>query len=158
MYRCGVSIALLFHTHWTFLHTHPHTHYTTLLGPLGNPCWHAAWRLTCGLRESVCNVAVEVPNEGGDDDEEKLLAISYFYLSFSYLFLFQASFPYRIPNHLARRIFMGQRGKKNMYMSTVIVCVHYLIFHDTNNPIIMTPPLFSILTRYYSFSSSSSPP
>lgn len=39
--------------------------------------------------------------------KKKLLAISYFYLSFSYVFLFQGSFLYRIPNHLALRIFMG---------------------------------------------------
>jgi len=139
MYRCGVSIALLFHTHWTFLHTHPHTHYTTLSGPLGNPCWHAAWRLTCGLRVCVCNVAVEVPNEGGDDEEnywQFLISTCLFLIFFVSRFIFISySQPSSTPD------FYGLKGQKKyvyVYRNRV-----NLIFHDTNNPIIMTRLLFS---------------
>lgn len=103
-----VSIALLFHTHWTFLHTHPHTLHH-FVGPARKSL------LTCGVaadmwleRESVCNVAVEVPNEG-DDDEEKTIGNFLFLLVF-FLFFFVSRFiskVYCTPNHLARRIFMG---------------------------------------------------
>lgn len=86
MYRCGVSIALLFHTHWTFLHTHPHTLHH-FVGPARKSL------LTCGVaadmwleRECVCNVAVEVPN-GGDDEEHSGIGNFLFLLVF-FLFLF----------------------------------------------------------------------
>lgn len=91
--------------------------------------------------------------------KKKLLAISYFYLSFSYFFFFcfKVHFQgilYSQPSSTPD--FYGLKGQKKyvyVYRNRV-----YLIFHDTNNPIIMTRLLFSILTRYYSFSSSSSSP
>lgn len=54
--------------------------------------------------------------------KKKLLAISYFYLSFSYFFCFKVHFSgisYSQPSSTPD--FYGLKGKKNMYMSTVIV-------------------------------------
>lgn len=148
-----VSIALLFHTHWTFLHTHPHTLHH-FVGPARKSL------LTCGVAADmwlesvcVCNVAVEVPNEGGDD-EEKTIGNFLFLLVFFLFFCFKVHFQgilYSQPSSTPD--FYGLKGKYvYVYRDRV-----YLIFHDTNNPIIMTRLLFSILTRYYSFSSSSPP-
>lgn len=152
-----VSIALLFHTHWTFLHTHPHTLHH-FVGPARKSL------LTCGVaadmwleKESVCNVAVEVPIEGGDDDEEKTIGNFLFLLVFFLFLLFQRSFlRYIVFPTISHAGFLWAQGEKkyvHVYRNRV-----YLIFHDTNNPIIMTPPLFSysyqVLFFLFFFSSS----
>lgn len=156
MYRCGVvcqSPCCFTHTGPFFTRTHTHTLHH-FVGPARKSL------LTCGVaadmwleRECVCNVAVEVPNGGGDDDEEKTIGNFLFLLVF-FLFFFSRfiSISYSQPSRTPD--FYGLKGKKKyvyVYRNRV-----YLIFHDTNNPIIMTS-LFSILTRYCSFSSSSPP-
>lgn len=85
----------------------------------------------------MCNVAVEVPNEGGDDDEEN-------YWQFLIFLLFQGSFPRYIvlPTIQHAGLLWAKGEKKYVYVYRNRV---YLIFHDTNNPIIMTRLLFSII-------------
>lgn len=70
----------------------------------------------------MCNVAVEVPNEGGDDAEEKTIGNFLFLLVFFlFFFCFKVHFYFVLPT-ISHTGFLWAKGGKNMYMSTVIVC------------------------------------